>query len=104
MSDMPPSNWRPIVDLINQVGILLERQKSWILHCFSRETHWVDVALASANKMTKNIILNPTKSYAMDKLENLVQIDRAQTSIRAMHQVALIGKALNQVIRQVDML
>eukprot|EP00957_Ditylum_brightwellii_P032657 2475820-Ditylum_brightwellii.AAC.1 len=84
MLDMtPPSNWRPMVNLIDQVGIALvtlnnqmqanviaqsiglsharfcqERQKRWILHCLSKEAHWAAIALDSANKTAKTIVLN----------------------------------------------
>eukprot|EP00957_Ditylum_brightwellii_P188945 14383372-Ditylum_brightwellii.AAC.3 len=117
-----------MVNLIDQVGVLLitlnnqlqanmisqfiglshtpfhkERQKRWILHCISKKAHQAAVALASANKMANTFILNPTRSYAGDKLEDLSQIDKAWSLIRAMHQMALIGKALNQVIWQVNM-
>eukprot|EP00957_Ditylum_brightwellii_P170797 12999920-Ditylum_brightwellii.AAC.1 len=34
-----------------------EKQKRWILHCFSKEAHWAAVALASANEMAKAIVL-----------------------------------------------
>eukprot|EP00957_Ditylum_brightwellii_P067398 5116405-Ditylum_brightwellii.AAC.1 len=108
---MPLSNWRPMIDSINLVGILLvslndqlqanmisqlihlshanlnqERKKRWILHCLSKVSHWAAIALASANKMAKTIVLNPTRSYAMDNPGDLVQINNAQTLIRAMHQ------------------
>eukprot|EP00957_Ditylum_brightwellii_P027177 2054401-Ditylum_brightwellii.AAC.1 len=64
LDTMPPSNSRPMVDLINQVGVALvtlnnqmqanviaqsvglshacfckKRQKRWILHCLSKEAH-----------------------------------------------------------------
>ena len=81
-----------------------ERQKRWILHCLSKEAHRAAVALDSANETAKTIVLNPVRSYAPGEPEDLVQIDKAQISIRAMHQIALIGKALDQVIRQVDSL
>eukprot|EP00957_Ditylum_brightwellii_P146898 11183669-Ditylum_brightwellii.AAC.1 len=121
MSDTtPPSNWRPMVNLIDQMSVTLvtlnnqmqtnviaqsiglshncfhqEMQKRWILHCLSKEAHREAVALASANKMAKAIVLNLVRTYAPGKLENLVQIDKAQSLIKAMHQIALIRKALN---------
>eukprot|EP00957_Ditylum_brightwellii_P141307 10766253-Ditylum_brightwellii.AAC.1 len=130
MSDTTPlTNWRPMIDLIDQVGVVLvslndqmqtnvtaqsigllhtrfrqERQKRWILHCLSKEAHQAAVALDSANETAKTIVLNLVRSYMPGKPEDLVQIDKAQSSIRAMHQIALIGKALNQVIQQVDSL
>eukprot|EP00957_Ditylum_brightwellii_P067604 5131707-Ditylum_brightwellii.AAC.1 len=110
-----------MVDLINQVGVALvaqnnqmqtnmitqsigfsharfhqERQKRWIIHCLSKEAHWAAIALASANKTAKTIVLNLVKIYVTGKPEDLVQIDKAQSSIKEMHQIALIGKALNQ--------
>eukprot|EP00957_Ditylum_brightwellii_P187391 14271800-Ditylum_brightwellii.AAC.1 len=54
--------------------------------------------------MAKAIVINLVRTYALGKPEDLVQIDKVQSSIRAMHQIALIGKALNQMIWQVDML
>eukprot|EP00957_Ditylum_brightwellii_P139601 10639705-Ditylum_brightwellii.AAC.1 len=54
--------------------------------------------------MTKTIILNPVRTYAPGKPEDLVQIDKAQSLIKVMHQTALIGKALNQMIQQVNAL
>eukprot|EP00957_Ditylum_brightwellii_P058444 4431659-Ditylum_brightwellii.AAC.1 len=97
MSDTtPPSNWRPMVDLIDQVGVALvslndqiqtnviaqsigllharfrqERQKRWILHCLSKEPHRAAVALDSANETAKAIILNPVRSYTPSKPEDL---------------------------------
>eukprot|EP00957_Ditylum_brightwellii_P158713 12079851-Ditylum_brightwellii.AAC.1 len=123
------SNWRLMVDLIDQVGIALvtlndqmqanmiaqsiglshahfhqERQKRWIFHCLSKEAHQAAAMLASANETAKIIVLNPVRTYAPGKPEDLVQIDKVQILIRVMHQIALIGKALNQVIWQVDAL
>eukprot|EP00957_Ditylum_brightwellii_P184404 14045847-Ditylum_brightwellii.AAC.1 len=85
-----------MVDLIDQVGVALislndqmqtnvinqsiglshirfwqERQKRWILHCLSKEAHEAVVALDSANKMAKTIVLNPVRSYAPGKPEDL---------------------------------
>eukprot|EP00957_Ditylum_brightwellii_P188749 14367385-Ditylum_brightwellii.AAC.1 len=54
--------------------------------------------------MAKTIVLNLVRTCTLDKPEVLVQIDKAQTLIKSMHQIALIGKALNQVIWQVDVL
>eukprot|EP00957_Ditylum_brightwellii_P014512 1092658-Ditylum_brightwellii.AAC.1 len=90
LDTMPPSNWRSMIDLIDQVGIALvtlnnqmqtnvitqsiglshtrfhqEKQKRWILHCLSKEAHWAAVALASANKMAKTIVLNPVMTYVL---------------------------------------
>eukprot|EP00957_Ditylum_brightwellii_P206475 15348605-Ditylum_brightwellii.AAC.1 len=48
------------------------------------------------------IVLNPVRTYVPGKLEDMVQIDKAQSSIRVMYQITLIGKALNQVIQQVN--
>eukprot|EP00957_Ditylum_brightwellii_P139658 10643714-Ditylum_brightwellii.AAC.1 len=70
--------------------------KRWILHCLSREAHWAVIMLTSTNETAKIIVLNLTHSYAMDKPNNLVQIHKAHTLIKAMHQAALIGKALNK--------
>eukprot|EP00957_Ditylum_brightwellii_P051906 3936890-Ditylum_brightwellii.AAC.1 len=117
----PPSNWRLMVDLIDQVGVALvslnnwmqtnvitqsiglshtcfwqKRQKRWILHCLSKEAHWAAVALDSSKKTAKMIVLNPMRSYAPGEPEDLVQIDKEQSLIRVMHQIAQIGKALNQ--------
>eukprot|EP00957_Ditylum_brightwellii_P043046 3260884-Ditylum_brightwellii.AAC.1 len=130
MLDMAPlSNWRPMVDLIDQVGVALltlnnqmqanvitqsiglshacfrqERQKRWILHCISKEVHQAAIVLATVNETAKMIVLNLVRAYVPGDPENLVQIDKAQILIMAMHQIALIRKALNQVIRQVDVL
>eukprot|EP00957_Ditylum_brightwellii_P095219 7252077-Ditylum_brightwellii.AAC.1 len=118
-----------MVNLINQMGVVLvslngqmqtnvivqsiglshdcfwqERQKRWILHCLSKEAHRAAVVLESANKMAKTIALNLVRSYASGEPEDLVQNDKTQSSIRAMHQITLIGKAVNQVIWQVDTL
>eukprot|EP00957_Ditylum_brightwellii_P106089 8092114-Ditylum_brightwellii.AAC.1 len=60
----PLSNWRLMVDLINQ------------------EAHWEAATLASANETAKTVVLNPVRTYALDKPEDLVQIDKAQTSIK----------------------
>eukprot|EP00957_Ditylum_brightwellii_P187822 14300878-Ditylum_brightwellii.AAC.1 len=81
-----------------------ERQKRWILHCLSKEARRAAIALDSANETAKTIVLNPVRSYALGKPEHLVQINKAQTLIRVMHQIALIRKALNRVIWQVDSL
>eukprot|EP00957_Ditylum_brightwellii_P183921 14009525-Ditylum_brightwellii.AAC.1 len=81
-----------------------ERQKRWIFHCLSKEAHRAAVVLDSGNETDKTIVLNPVRSYAPGNLEDLVQIDKAQSLIRAMYQIALIEKALNQVIRQFNSL
>eukprot|EP00957_Ditylum_brightwellii_P096261 7332089-Ditylum_brightwellii.AAC.1 len=51
-----------------------ERQKRWIHHCLSKEAHRAAVALDSVNKTAKMIVLNPVRSYAPGKPEDLVQI------------------------------
>eukprot|EP00957_Ditylum_brightwellii_P010065 759751-Ditylum_brightwellii.AAC.1 len=48
-----------------------ERQKRWILHCLSKKAHWAAVLLASANKTAKTIMLNPVRTYAPGKPEDL---------------------------------
>eukprot|EP00957_Ditylum_brightwellii_P012891 974357-Ditylum_brightwellii.AAC.1 len=56
------------------------------------------VLLSTTNKMAKTIVLNPTRMNSQDKPDNLVQFNKAQLQIRAMYQLALIGKALNHTI------
>eukprot|EP00957_Ditylum_brightwellii_P016571 1245550-Ditylum_brightwellii.AAC.1 len=48
-----------------------DRQKRWILHCFSKEAQRAAVALDSANETAMTIILNPVRSYMLGKPEDL---------------------------------
>eukprot|EP00957_Ditylum_brightwellii_P201055 15323878-Ditylum_brightwellii.AAC.2 len=69
------------------VNFQQEMQRRWIFHCLSKEAHWVNVLISTTNKMAKAIVLNPTRMYPQDKLDD---------------RISLIGKALIQVIWQVD--
>eukprot|EP00957_Ditylum_brightwellii_P080831 6148566-Ditylum_brightwellii.AAC.2 len=81
-----------------------ERRKRWILHCLSKEAHRAAITLASASETAKTVVLNLVKTCASAEPEGLVQIDKAQSLIKVMHQITLIRKALNQVIRKVNAL